>query len=122
MAVRLRLACDPGLRRVTVEPVGDRDEIRTVTPLTRFLRAQPPWAGPGHLEIHVNYPNGVRRAFVPGTSFRSVEELEDAAAIVWHDVEGGSVLLEWQRRTRGALTQELRRLSREQPDLPFDRV
>lgn len=121
MAVTLYLSCDPGLRRVLVEPAGDGAETAAVLPLMRFLRLQPPWPGQSRLALRVNYPAGVAAAFRPATTVVSAEQLEDVAALVWYDVGGGSVLLEWQRQTRAQLTAELQRLAREHPELPFAR-
>jgi hypothetical protein len=116
---RLLLSCDHGLDKVLVEAISEPEARGPVRPLVQLLRRQPTWPGEGRLEIRINYPAGLTTAFAPGTAVRTVEELERAAALVWYAVDGGSVLLEWQRRTRQAVTDELAELSRKQPELPF---
>lgn len=116
---RLRLSCDHGLNKVLVEAISEPADRRRVQPLVQVLRRQPPWPGDGRFEIRVNYPAGLATAFAPGTAVTTVDQLEDVAALVWYAVDGGSVMLEWQRRTRGALTDALASLSRQQPELPF---
>ena len=118
-AARLLLSCDHGLNKVLVEAISAPEDRGPVLPLVQLLRRQPPWPGDGRLEIRINYPAGLATAFAPGTAVRTVEELERAAALVWYAVDAGSVLLEWQRRTRQAVTAELTDLSRKQPELPF---
>jgi hypothetical protein len=117
--VRLLLSCDAGLRKVLVEAVGDLADRALAQPLVQVLRRRPPWPGPGRLEIRVNYPSGLAAAFAPGTAVTTVEQLENVAAVVWYAIDGGTLLLEWQRQTRQAISDALLRRSREQPQLPF---
>lgn len=102
-----------------VETVGDFADRALAQPLVQLLRRQPPWPGGGRLEIRVNYPSGLASALAPGTSVTTVEQLENVAAVVWYAIDGGTVLLEWQRQTRQAISDALMRLSKEQPQLPF---
>jgi hypothetical protein len=125
VTVRLYLTPDPGLRHITVETValGADAERKLVGPLVAFLRTQRPWAGPDRLTVTVQYPSAIEDAFRPATTIVAAEQLEEAAALQW-SLLGGEwkapvPWFAWIADFRLALTNHLRDLAREHPELPF---
>ena len=122
VAVTIWLTSGHG-RHPGVEIVSDDPTERTsVSALAAFLRTRPAWNGPGRLSLHIRHPRAVADIFVPATTIVSVERLESEAAMTWepYGERGASVaLIEWYRDVRRALSDELRELARQPPELPF---
>lgn len=109
--VTLYLDASRSRRRLTVEVSGPRDGWQAVYGLTGWLRERPKWRGGDRIELRVDRPEAVRRAFAVSGAVTSYRQLAEEAGLAWFLPQewrhGISHLLDWQARVMTALDEDL---------------